>query len=318
MKALFTDQESHTQASGGNTSTHTHIGISEAQQAAAVPLAALALAEVGGEVRLARFLVGPAESWTRQQAANLVAAATADAAECSGGGGGGGGGEEGRIRPEGVSAWTQGLLTLAATQQEPQTNPDDEGRTSASTHTQTPRAAPTPATLTPQLLIIVRDPALALSLATRAVAEGLGVHLAKNPVNALADVVDGAHFHGILMEADFPIMYVCMYVCIVCMYVCMYICMHVCILLMYTHIHTNTQIQKGGVDGEKTLKIIDSHTHTHTFIYTHTHTHTHTHTKQVRHGGRHEIQSPPSGPRARQNDGGDGDQWEHTCELSEI
>lgn len=71
-----------------------------------------------------------------------------------------------------------------------------------------PGPLPPPVDGEPTLLIIVRDPALALSLGEKAAAEGIKVRLARNPAGALADVVDGAarSFHGVLMEADFPIM----------------------------------------------------------------------------------------------------------------
>lgn len=58
----------------------------------------------------------------------------------------------------------------------------------------------------PQLLVISQAPETALWVAEKASAEGMAVHVTKNPLAALADAIDGKYYHGCIMETDFPIM----------------------------------------------------------------------------------------------------------------
>ena len=58
----------------------------------------------------------------------------------------------------------------------------------------------------PQLLVISQAPETALWIAEKAAAEGMAVHVTKNPLAALADAIDGKYYHACIMETDFPIM----------------------------------------------------------------------------------------------------------------
>ena len=60
-----------------------------------------------------------------------------------------------------------------------------------------------------RLLIVARDAESALPAVTRAAAEGFLVHIARNPLSALADVVEGGGvkvFDAVVTEVDFEFM----------------------------------------------------------------------------------------------------------------